>query len=302
MKKSVQAEIIISACMDFFILRGYLYPYNMQPEPEKYNNWNKMQYSLAKNYFEEFKGALKLPKEHAMVMDIGCGSGNITNEVLFNILNKNVNLKKIIGTDINEEMIEFANARYLNKKLEFRAMNICTRELPEALEGKFDLVTAFSSFHWFPDQKLALKNIRRLLKPNGELFLMFSTESMLWNTYKRMKENPKWSSYIQNVSTTVDNCLPSSGDYFEFFRAEDFSIRSLRFEKHTFRYKNGDETRRMIEHLSHFKETIPEHLWSELIDDNFEVYKDMLKTQKEYNAADERDFPASRVIVHAIKL
>ncbi|KAG1674780.1 Juvenile hormone acid O-methyltransferase [Nymphon striatum] len=258
--------------------------------------------SSRKNYLEQFKGALKLPKENVMVMDIGCGSGNITNEVLFNILNENFNLKKIIGTDVNEEMIEFANERYLQNKLEFRTMDICTRELPEALEGKFDLVTAFSSFHWFPDQKLALKNIRRLLKPNGEIFLMFSTGSILWNTYKRMKENPKWKPYIQNVSTTVDNCFTSSGDYFEFIRAENFSIRSLRFEKHTYRYENEDETRRSIEHVSHFKETIPEHLWSELMDDNFEVYKELLRTQKEYNATDERDLPVSWVIVHAIKL
>jgi ubiquinone/menaquinone biosynthesis C-methylase UbiE len=98
-----------------------------------------------------------VPDKNAKVLDIGCGTGIATRQ-----------LKQygfgVVGADKGIAMIRFARGKgdgipYVvapAHKLPFRG-------------GEFDLVTAFTAFHWFEDGK-SVREIKRVLKRGGIFF------------------------------------------------------------------------------------------------------------------------------------
>ena len=99
------------------------------------------------------------------VVDIGCGTGNITDE-----LAAHLSYGELIGLDINDSMIEFAATHYERKGLEFTVADIC-EEWPklsaklDLTENSIDLIVSVYCLHWVSDLDQAMKNIAKLLKP-----------------------------------------------------------------------------------------------------------------------------------------
>ena len=59
----------------------------------------------------------------------------------------------VIGTDISEKMIEYANRTYSSQNnLRFLQMDTSKN----IFRNEFDLITSFNSLHWVKDQKGAL--------------------------------------------------------------------------------------------------------------------------------------------------
>lgn len=42
-----------------------------------------------------------------------------------------------------------------------------------------------------------------MLKPGGEVFLLFPDEVAVSNIYKRLQKNNKWSKYLENVNEVI---------------------------------------------------------------------------------------------------
>lgn len=86
-----------------------------------------------------------------MILDVGCGSGNITCEVLLPMLPNGIN--KVVATDISKKMISSASEKYSHfSKVEFDVLDF-SEKLPLKLHGKFDHVFSFFCFHWIKDQR-----------------------------------------------------------------------------------------------------------------------------------------------------
>jgi len=96
------------------------------------------------------------------VLDIACGTGELE-KLLLNVYPE----LKIVGVDISENMLEIARSKLPN--LEF--INTSAIALPFA-SFSFDVVITASAFHYFDRPELALKEIHRVLKPNGKLIIM----------------------------------------------------------------------------------------------------------------------------------
>ncbi|MFA7252493.1 MAG: class I SAM-dependent methyltransferase [Candidatus Paceibacterota bacterium] len=108
-----------------------------------------------KELFDYLHSFTKIKKP--LTLDIGCGTGISTRE-----------LKKhgfqTSGADKDKAMIE--TAKTSSKGITYIAAP--ANELPFPSEY-FDLVTAFTSFHWFEDKK-SIEEIKRVLKPGGIFF------------------------------------------------------------------------------------------------------------------------------------
>lgn len=113
------------------------------------------------------------------ILDIGCGTGNIT--LLLKTWLGNSLVKNVIGLDIDPGMIEVANnAKTLQDSItnfNFYVSDISSpwEELDinfTALESSVDLIFSNMALHWLlPDQREpALRNIFRLLKPGSGWF------------------------------------------------------------------------------------------------------------------------------------
>lgn len=125
---------------------------------------------------------------HSKVLDVGCGTGFA---VL--MLGSMLTSGKACGVDISEEMISQAKAKVsqeLGDRVEFQ--QACSDNIPYPSE-EFDFIMCTNSFHHYPDPLLALAEMRRLLKPGGQLIILDnavdrSIYTWLWDRVLRLIE------------------------------------------------------------------------------------------------------------------
>jgi malonyl-CoA O-methyltransferase len=137
-----------------------------------YDSYAKVQTEVAQTL------AAKLPlSEDAAgvktILEIGCGTGNFTS-----MLTDRFPAAKIVALDFSPEMISRAKHKLPQNNIEF----ICSEGeefLAEAEAKSFDLVVSNGSLQWFSDHDRALKNIARILLPEG-IFLssIFGPDSL----------------------------------------------------------------------------------------------------------------------------
>jgi SAM-dependent methyltransferase len=102
----------------------------------------------------------------ARILDIGCGTGaNLL------MLSKYGDAE---GIDISDDALAFCRERGLRKVKKGAA-----EELPYG-DGEFDLITALDVVEHLDDDLAGLKEMRRVLRPGGRLFLFVPTFMFLW--------------------------------------------------------------------------------------------------------------------------
>jgi ubiquinone/menaquinone biosynthesis C-methylase UbiE len=101
----------------------------------------------------------------AVVLDIGCGTGEFEKLVL----NRHPN-QQIVGVDISQKMLEIAQQKcraYPN--VVFLEGSVLA--LPFS-DHSFDVIVSASAFHYFDEPEAALKETRRVLRPGGILVIL----------------------------------------------------------------------------------------------------------------------------------
>ncbi|KAF5299209.1 hypothetical protein FQA39_LY02382 [Lamprigera yunnana] len=142
---------------------------------------------------------LKL-KEYCNVLDVGCGPGNITHDVLYPLLPKTIN--KLVGINISQKIIDFAKKNYMNSKIKFFEMDIVANLIPKNFEENFDCIFSFYCLHFVNDHKKALLNIHKMLKPRGTILLNFMSKFVLFNVGRNLSKTKEWQPYFSNLKTT----------------------------------------------------------------------------------------------------
>ncbi len=105
------------------------------------------------------------PKKGSSLLDVGCGWGLLLKEL--NGLHRDL---KLYGIDISPKMVEVAQTKFTNTdRVEIRQGSV--DKLPYK-DNMFDYVTCILSFHHHPDSVKSLKEMYRVLKPHGTLFLL----------------------------------------------------------------------------------------------------------------------------------
>jgi ubiquinone/menaquinone biosynthesis C-methylase UbiE len=103
-----------------------------------------------------------------VILDVGCGGGKTVSR-----LAKRAPLGKVFGIDYSADMVEYS--RKVNKKLiaENRVEIVeASVEKTSFPDNFFDLVTAVETYYFWPNLFDALREIRRVLKPNGKLLMV----------------------------------------------------------------------------------------------------------------------------------
>jgi 2-polyprenyl-3-methyl-5-hydroxy-6-metoxy-1,4-benzoquinol methylase len=98
------------------------------------------------------------PNDH--VLDFACGSGILSTEI-----SKHVNT--IHGIDISSQMIEVANNRKIETKLNNVTFSRATLFDENIQIASFDVITAFNILHYLEDKEIFMNRINELLKPSG---------------------------------------------------------------------------------------------------------------------------------------
>jgi SAM-dependent methyltransferase len=102
------------------------------------------------------------------ILDVGCGGGKMVNR-LANLAVRG----KVVGIDYSKDMVEYSKS--LNDKLIAEKHVEIFEESVDKMsfsDNTFDLVTSVETYYFWPNFPNALREIKRVLKPNGKLLLI----------------------------------------------------------------------------------------------------------------------------------
>lgn len=123
--------------------------------PDLYNN----KHSFVYNYGKELISLLD-PKDNERILDLGCGSGQLTS-----IIHKSA--KEVIGIDKSPEMIVDAKSQFPN--IEFQVADASNFSYGES----FDSIFSNATLHWVTDYKNAIRCMYENLKEKGKIVVEF---------------------------------------------------------------------------------------------------------------------------------
>jgi ubiquinone/menaquinone biosynthesis C-methylase UbiE len=135
--------------------RGYQFDYSEILPEAMYDR--KAREKKAKTMVAVFSDYFKSDLKTFSVLDIGCSTGIITNLLASYFQN-------IIGMDIDEPAVEFAQKKFKRPNLEFRKGSSLNMDFPDSI---FDVVICAHIYEHVPDVKLLMDEINRVLKVNG---------------------------------------------------------------------------------------------------------------------------------------
>lgn len=115
---------------------------------ELYQNSNNLQKRDALECLQEYSRKIKW-KNDASVIDIGCGDGSVTAAILKKFL---PNCMEVVGCDISEQMVQFANKNFSSESTSFIVLDI-EGDLPDQMRAEFDHAFSFYTLHWVKQQE-----------------------------------------------------------------------------------------------------------------------------------------------------
>ncbi|XP_047116014.1 juvenile hormone acid O-methyltransferase-like [Schistocerca piceifrons] len=132
------------------------------------------------------------------VLDVGCGSGDVTALQLLPRLPVDV---RVVAADLSDSAIAHAASRFVGPRLFFLKLHIGTRRIQNTAVwrlGPYSKVFSFFSLQWEQRQGRATKNISKLLCSGGETVLVLMSRTGLFGTYANVAKSAKWSSYLKD--------------------------------------------------------------------------------------------------------
>lgn len=161
---------------------------NVYDESSFFNEYNSMreQQVNANNLIEIpiIKSILPTLKGKT-ILDLGCGCGDMDAYFI------EQGAKKVVATDISKNMINLAKEKHNDKNIDFIVLGM---EKISSINQKFDIVYSSLAFHYVKDFNKLIKDIRKLLKPNG--ILVFSQESPLVSAPIFLNSTDEKKTYI----------------------------------------------------------------------------------------------------------
>ncbi len=153
---------------------------------------------LYKDVIHKYIVTMRDKSENLEVLDLGCGGG-----IAVKIFSQCSGVNKVYGIDYSSEMVSLSQS--VNQK--------CVKAgLVEIVEGdvldmplkasSVDIVTAFDTINFWPDQNKAFVEIKRVLKSEGWFVIV--------NAYP--KEGSRWYDFVKYKDEhQYKNALTSSG-------------------------------------------------------------------------------------------
>jgi len=160
---------------------------------ERYVKTSVVQKSASETLF----GLLDI-KQSESVLDLGCGTGNLTSQM------RKMSKGRIVGVDVSEGMIQEAIKKYKNEEIEFYVKSAYDL----SFDNDFDVIFCNSTFQWFKNVEIALSRIYSALKPGGRIGI----------------QAPATKNYCPNFIKAINKVIndKKTGDAFFFQRPLEF--------------------------------------------------------------------------------
>ncbi|MDP3741089.1 MAG: class I SAM-dependent methyltransferase, partial [bacterium] len=135
-------------------------------------NYEKGRRNYPGQVFKFLKSLIKVKKP--LILDVGCGTGIATRQL--------AKFGTVIGADPDPIMLSAARK---HRTPAVKKYVVAKADKLPFKSNTFDVVTAFSAFHWFADKK-SVSEIKRVLKPHGIFFVAGKSGIKSWGQgYRR---------------------------------------------------------------------------------------------------------------------
>ncbi|WP_445354987.1 class I SAM-dependent methyltransferase [Microbulbifer sp. EKSA008] len=162
-------------------------------EPIRHDKWQAQEYVNASDM--QWRHAMEAIhrcdyRQAATILDVGCGDGKVTRYLAERMTNG-----RIIGIDLTEDMICYANKNYANiPNLSFEQMSADEIQF----DYKFDIIFSFSCLHWVADQAQVWNSFYKYLKDNGKVVCGFQVDhENFWEAVYEEQETATWKPYFE---------------------------------------------------------------------------------------------------------
>ncbi|MDA9774245.1 methyltransferase domain-containing protein [Saprospiraceae bacterium] len=173
--------------------------------PELYNEKHSFVYDYGEKLIE-----LLNPKENERILDLGCGSGQLTYKI-------NELAKETIGIDKSVEMIADAKSKF--PSIEFQVQDAENFRFDE----KFDSIFSNATLHWVKNYKNSIKSMYENLNPNGKIVVEFGGKGNVQTIVKQLRDSLKRRDYISR-SELNQWYFPSIGEYATELESAGFRV------------------------------------------------------------------------------
>ncbi len=226
-------------------------------KPELYNEKHSFVYQYGESLIK-----LLNPKENQRILDLGCGSGQLTSKI-------SKSAKETIGIDKSVEMIMDAKSKFPNIKFQVAdASNFRFNE-------KFDSIFSNATLHWVKDFKGAIKCMYDNLNSNGKIVLEFGGKGNVQTIVNELRNSLKIRGYDSQSNLDLWY-FPSIGEYST--ELESAGFRVLFAEHYDRPTKLADENSGIKDWISMFAESffigVTENHKEEIKDEVQEKIKD----------------------------
>ena len=141
------------------------------------------------------KNAVKTGAQPLKALDYGCGSGNLTRYLIELGIHT-------VSADISRGFLTLIESRFRQTGLS-EGLLINGTDLSNVPDGSFDLAATYSVLHHVPDYLRIVKEMCRVLKPGGVIYLDHEVNQSYWNRPKEYVE------FLKKARPAVDwrRCL-----------------------------------------------------------------------------------------------
>ncbi|XP_055692437.1 juvenile hormone acid O-methyltransferase-like [Lutzomyia longipalpis] len=182
---------------------------NVKPNFSLQRKFSRIRDVHMEAFVEKYKNLLKW-KSNERILDIGCGTGDLTYKYVYPLLPPD--FSKFILTDVSDEALTKAKEFFdEDPRVEFENLDVVC-ELQKELEGKFDHIFSAFCLMWINDQKKAFENIYKLLIPGGGCFLVLVSKHFVPDIVYELLEKPKWKKFVPDVQNAYPFPYRSEAD------------------------------------------------------------------------------------------
>ena len=127
------------------------------------------------------------------IIDVGCGGGRYSNALRL------LKAKQVTGVDYSDDGIFTAKKNYKFKNISFKKQNVLKLKFKK---NTFDIVFCNGVLHHTNDFKKGIKELHRICKPGGYIYLyLYGTGGLYWSARRQMNKLMKLipQEYSQQV-------------------------------------------------------------------------------------------------------
>ncbi|QGH32624.1 methyltransferase domain-containing protein [Gracilibacillus salitolerans] len=180
--------------------------------------WSSALYDERHRFVSDLgEGVMNLlsPKEGERILDVGCGTGDLANEM--DKMGAN-----ITGVDRSANMIQEAQNKYPN--LHFQTMDVYNMEF----HNEFDAVFSNATLHWVTKPKQALERLYESLHSGGRLVAEFGGKDNVLNIRQGMQDSYR-KLFPTNEPLEEPWYFPSMGEYTSLMEEVGFTVSYARY-------------------------------------------------------------------------